>query len=193
MRKLYDFMLRLAASPRAKPALFLLSFAESSFFPIPPDVMLVPMCVADRQRAYRFAAICTLGSVLGGIAGYAIGMFFWESLGPLFMTYVPGVTESGFARVKDLYDRWDFWVVFTAGLSPIPYKLITITAGVFSIAFPVFVVASVVSRGARFFAEAWVCRRFGGQAQALIERHFNLVATAFVILLVGGFVLAAKL
>ena len=193
MRKLYDWVLRIAASPRAVLGLFLLSFAESSCFPIPPDVMLVPMCVADRRRAYRFAAICTLGSVLGGIAGYAIGHFFWEAVGGWFFAHVPGFTQSGFDRVSDLYTRWDFWVVFTAGLTPIPYKLITITAGVFEISFPIFVAASVISRGARFFAEAWACHRWGEPAQAFIDRNFNWVATAFVALLLGGFWIVTKL
>jgi membrane protein YqaA with SNARE-associated domain len=175
------------------PALFVLSFAESSCFPIPPDVMLLPMCIAQRARAFYYAAVCSAASVLGGIAGYGIGHFLWERVKHFFFTKVPGFTQAGFDRVGGLYDQYDFWVVFTAGFSPIPYKLITITAGVFEIAFPVFVIASVVSRSARFFIEAWICHRFGARAQQLIEKHFNLAAVAFIVLLLGGFWAAGKL
>ncbi len=192
IRALYDWTLALAARPRASLALFLLSFAESSCFPVPPDVMLVPMGIARRERAWRYALICSVASVLGGIAGYAIGHLFWEQLGPFFIEHVPGITEAGFERVKTLYDRWDFWVVFTAGFTPIPYKLITVTSGVFQISFPVFVIASAISRSARFFLLAWLCRRYGQAAQVFIDRNFNLVATVFMVLLVGGFWLAGK-
>lgn len=175
------------------PGLFVLSFAESSFFPIPPDVMLLPMCIANRARCWYYATVCSVASVLGGMAGYAIGHFLWERVKAFFFTKVPGFTEHGFERVAGLYDQYDFWVVFTAGFSPVPYKLITITAGVFEIAFPVFVIASVVSRSARFFLEAWACHRFGVRAQELIDKHFNLVAIAFVVLLIGGFWAAGRI
>jgi membrane protein YqaA with SNARE-associated domain len=175
------------------PALFFLSLAESSFFPVPPDVMLLPMCIAKRARAFYYAAVCSAGSVIGGIVGYGIGHFLWERVRDFFFANIPGFTHHGFDRVAGLYAEYDFWVVFTAGFTPIPYKLITITAGVFEIAFPVFVIASVVSRSARFFLEAWACHRFGSRAQELIEKHFNLVAIAFVVLLIGGFWAAGKI
>jgi membrane protein YqaA with SNARE-associated domain len=175
------------------PALFVLSFAESSFFPIPPDVMLLPMCIARRTRAYFYATVCSAASVLGGIAGYLIGHYLWERVRDFFFANIPGFTQAGFDRVAGLYAEYDFWVVFTAGFTPIPSKLITITAGVFEIAFPVFVIASVVSRSARFFIEAWACQRFGLTAQAFIEKHFNLLAIAFVVLLIGGFWAAGKI
>jgi len=193
MRRLYEWILRLAGSPRALPALFGLSFAESMIFPIPPDVMLVPMCVARPKSALRYAFWCSVASLLGGMAGYAIGHFAWEAVSDWFFTYVPGVTDDGFGRVQVLYDEWNFWVVFTAGFTPIPYKLITITAGVFEIAFPTFVVASAISRSARFFLVALMLRTWGEAAQEFIERRFNLVATIFVILLVGGFIVASRL
>jgi membrane protein YqaA with SNARE-associated domain len=193
VRGLYDRTLRLAASRHAVPALFVLSFAESSFFPIPPDVMLLPMCIAKRARAFYFALVCSAGSVLGGIAGYAIGHFLWERLRDFFFANIPGFTQDGFDRVAALYADYDFWVVFTAGFTPIPYKLITISAGVFEIAFPAFVVASVVSRSARFFIVAGVCYRFGSRAQELLEKHFTLVAITFVILLIAGFWAAGKI
>jgi membrane protein YqaA with SNARE-associated domain len=193
MRRLYDWALRLAGSPRATPGLFLLSFAESSFFPIPPDVMLVPMCISRRERAFRYALLCSIASVLGGIAGYAIGHFLWDQVGTFFFEHVPGVTQAGFDRIAGKYEQYNFWVVFTAGFTPIPYKLITISAGVFEIAFGIFVIASTVSRSARFFIEAWICHRYGAPAQAFIEKNFNLVAFAFVVLLVGGFWLVGKI
>jgi membrane protein YqaA with SNARE-associated domain len=193
MRPLYDWVLRLSERPRAVVALFLLSLAESSFFPIPPDVMLVPMCVAKPKKAFHYAFWCSVASILGGVLGYLIGHYAWDAVGTYFFDYVPGFTPEKFEKVGDLYKEYNFWIVFTAGFSPIPYKLITITAGVFGIAFPTFLMASAISRSARFFLEAAIVRWLGPSAQTYIEKNFNKVSIAFVVLLVGGFLLVTKL
>lgn len=187
MRRLYEWVLSLAASPRALPALVAVTFAESVIFPIPPDVMLIPMCIARPERALRYALLMSIASVLGGIAGYGIGLWAWDQVGPWFFAHVPGFTQAGFEEVGTLYDAHNFLIVFAAGFTPIPYKLITISAGVFGIAFPMFVIASAVSRAARFFLVAWLLARLGARAQVFIDKYFNWLAIAFVALLVGGF------
>jgi membrane protein YqaA with SNARE-associated domain len=193
MRRLYDWILELAGRPNALPVLTALSFAESVIFPVPPDTMLMPMVLAKPERAYRYALWCSIGSLLGGIAGYALGMLAWGAIQGFFYDYVPGFTLEKFATFKGLYEDWDIWIVFTAGFTPIPYKVITISAGVAAIAFPPFVLASAVSRSARFFLVAWILKRWGPPAQTFVERNFGLVSLAFVALLVGGFVLISQI
>jgi membrane protein YqaA with SNARE-associated domain len=188
-RRLYDWVLHWAETPYGTPALFINSLAESSFFPIPPDPLLIALCIGKPSRAFRFALWCSVASVLGGAGGYLIGWGLWEAVDQYFYRWVPSFTPEAFEHIRALYDRWDFWVVFTAGFTPIPYKLITIGAGVFVVNFPVFVVASVLSRSARFFLVAWLIRRFGVSITGFIDRYFNLVTMAFMFLLVGGFVL----
>lgn len=187
IRPLYDKVIELSRRPYALPALSVLSFLESMIFPIPPDVMLVPMCVAEPKRALRYATFCSIASVLGGVAGYAIGMFLWGEVGPWFMANVPGFSPDKFESVQALYEKWNFVVVFSAGFSPIPYKLFTITAGVFGVSFWTFVLASAISRSARFFLVAYMLQRYGTQAKDFIERRLNILAFAFVVLLVGAF------
>jgi membrane protein YqaA with SNARE-associated domain len=188
MRRLYDWVLHWADTRYGAPALFLLALAESSFFPIPPDPLLIALCLGAPALSLRFAANCTAASVLGGIVGYGIGAGAWHLLGDWFFAYVPGVAPDAFARVQSLYMRYDFWAVFLAGLTPIPYKVFTLAAGVFSIDFPVFVLASISSRGLRFFALAGLIYRFGVPIKTFIDRYFNLLAWTFGLLLVGGFV-----
>jgi membrane protein YqaA with SNARE-associated domain len=189
IRRLYDWVIHWAFTPYALPALILISFAESSFFPIPPDVLLIPLCLGDPKRAYVFAAWCSVASVLGGIAGYGIGMFAWEGgVDRLCFDYVPGFTPQVFARVQDWYQTWDFWVVFAAGFSPIPYKVFTIAGGVFGINFVTFVLASLISRSARFFLVALLLKRYGAPVREFIERRFGLATLAFCVLLIGGFI-----
>ena len=187
MRRLYDWVLHWADTPYGAPALFVLALAESSFFPLPPDPLLIALCLGAATRSLRFAAIATAASVVGGMLGYGIGAGAWHLAEPWFFEYVPGVSQDAFDRVQALYDRWDFWAVFLAGLTPIPYKVFTLSAGVFSINFLVFVVASVLSRGLRFFILAALIFRFGKPIAAFIDRYFNLLAAAFGILLVTGF------
>jgi membrane protein YqaA with SNARE-associated domain len=188
LRRLYDWVLHFAETPYGMPALFVLSFAESSVFPIPPDPLLMALCLGLPRRALHFAAVATLGSVLGGVAGYALGAGAWHLVGDWFFAHVPGVTPAAFGRVQGLYDRFDFWAVFLAGLTPIPYKVFTLSAGVFAISFPVFVTASAVSRGLRFFLVAGLIYRYGQPIAAFIDRWFNWLAWAFGILVVLGFV-----
>ncbi len=187
-RRLYDWVLHWAYTPYALPALIILSFAESSFFPIPPDVLLLPLCLGNRSKAFYFAFWCSLASVLGGIAGYWMGYGLWESgLDKICYDWIPGFNEEKYGRVQSLYEEWNFWIVFTAGFSPLPYKVFTITAGVFGISFPMFVLASVVSRSARFFLEAWLLKKFGPPIRDFVEKRLGLMALLFCVLLVGGF------
>lgn len=188
LRRLYDWVLHWAETPYGPIALFVLALAESSFFPIPPDPLLIALCLGAATRSLRFAAIATVASVVGGVIGYAIGAGAWHLTQDWFYTYVPGVDAASFARVQGLYDRWDFWAVFLAGLTPIPYKVFTLSAGVFSINFGIFLLASVLSRGLRFFVVAGLIRRFGASIAAFIDRYFDLLALAFGVLLVAGFI-----
>jgi membrane protein YqaA with SNARE-associated domain len=188
IRRLYDWVLSFAERPGGSWALFGFSFAESSFFPIPPDPLLVALSLGAPRRALWFATVCALGSVLGGLAGYAIGWGIWQAVAPWFFAYVPGVTPEAFVNVQQLYDRYDFWAIFAAGFTPIPFKVFTLSAGVFSISLPVFLFASTVSRSARFFLVAGLIYLYGPPIQGFIDRHFDRLAWLFLILLVGGFV-----
>ena len=189
VRRLYDWVLHWAETPYGPMALFVLALAESSFFPIPPDPLLLALALGQPSRALRFAAIATGASVVGGALGYGIGAVGWQAMEPFFMAYVPGVSPESFARVQALYERYDFWAVFVAGLTPIPYKVFTIAAGVFAINFPVFILASFASRGLRFFAEGFLIHHFGEPVAEFIDKYFDLLTLAFGALLVGGFLL----
>lgn len=188
IRRLYDWVLHWAETPYGPTALFVLAFAESSFFPVPPDPLLIALCLGAATRSLRFATICTVASVLGGVAGYGIGAGAWHVVDQWFFAYVPGVTPEAFEMVRGLYARYDFAAVFIAGLTPIPYKVFTLSAGVFGINFGTFVVASVLSRGLRFFAVAALIYKFGPPIARFIDRYFDLLAIAFVALVGLGFV-----
>ncbi len=187
MRRLYNWVLHWAETPYGPVALFVNAFAESSFFPVPPDALLIALSIGKPKKAFRFAFWCSLASVLGGAAGYLIGSLAWAAVGDLFYRWVPSFSPASFEHVRALYERYDFWVVFTAGFTPIPYKLITIGAGVFSVNFPVFMLASVLSRSARFYLVAWLIRSFGPSIRDFIDRYFNLLSMVFLLLLLGGF------
>ena len=189
LRPLYDWVLHWADTPYGLQALAILALAESSFFPIPPDPLLIALCLGATGRALRFAAVTTIASVVGGLLGYAIGAVVWGSVSGFFFEYVPGVTPEAFASVQGLYDRWDFWAVFMAGLTLIPYKVFTISAGVFAINFPVFVLASVLSRGLRFFLLAGLIYLYGESIRSFVDRYFNLLTWIFALIFVLGFVL----
>lgn len=184
-RRLYVWVLRWAETPNAQWALFGIAVAESSFFPIPPDVLLIAMCVAAPRRSFRYALVCSLASVLGGALGYLIGFQFYEVLGkPIIRVYSLG---DEYLRVQELYRRYDALAVAAAGFTPIPYKLATIAAGTFQIDFWRFLVASLLSRSARFFLVAGLIRVFGESIQRLIENYFNWLTVGFFALLIGGF------
>ncbi len=185
LRRLYDWVMDLAAHPRAPWALAGVSFAESSVFPIPPDVMLIPMVLAERARAWAYAALCTLSSVLGGILGYAIGFFLFEVAGKPILDFY-GYGEA-FASFAGRYNEWGAWIVFIAGVTPFPYKVITIASGATGLDFAVFVLASIAARGLRFFLVSALLYWAGPPVREFIERRLGLVTTAFVVLLVGGF------
>ena len=189
VRRLYDWVLHWAETPYGPTALFLLALAESSFFPIPPDPLLIALCLGAAGKSLRFAAVATVASVVGGVIGYGLGAGFWHVAEGWFYSYVPGVTPEAFDRVQALYDEYDFWAVFLAGLTPIPYKVFTLSAGVFSVNFFVFVLASVLSRGLRFYVLAALIYRFGPPIARFIDRYFDALAWLFGILLVAGFLL----
>lgn len=188
-RRLYNWVLSWAESRYGPAALGALSFIESVFFPIPPDPLLMALSLGKPRRALYFAAICSVGSVLGGITGYLVGWGVWAMVSDFFFNYVPGVTPEAFESVRVVYDRWDFWAIFVAGFTPVPYKVFTLTAGAFNIALPVFILASVFSRSARFFLVAGLIFFFGPGIQGFIDRHFDRLVWLFFALLVGGFLL----
>ena len=179
---LYERVIGWARHPHAERYLGGLSFAESSFFPIPPDVMLAPMCLADRSRAWRYATVTTLTSLAGGIAGYAIGYFLFEAIEPWLhdMGYWPAYLKG-----KEWFDAWGIWAVFVAGFSPIPYKIFTITAGVVVLNFPGFVIASFIGRGARFFLVAGLVVAGGERMEAMIPQYVERIGWAVVGLVVA--------
>ncbi len=189
LRKLYDGVFALARSRHATPALALVSFAESSVFPIPPDVMLAPMILARPDRAYFYAAVCTVASVLGGILGYAIG-FFLTDVGLALMRLLGHA--DGLAQFRAWFDDWGLWVILIKGLTPIPYKLVTIASGLAAFSFPVFLAASVATRGGRFFLEAWVLKRWGPAMLAQVEKRLALWTGIGLVVLVGA-VIVVKL
>jgi len=168
-------------------ALFLLALAESSFFPIPVDPLLIALCLGAIKKSWRFALTTSLASVTGGMIGYLIGFGIWEAVDSFFFKYVPGFSESLFERVMTNFNEYGFWYVFAAGFTPIPYKVFTIASGVFKLNFFLFVIASAISRSLRFFAIAALFRKFGPGIKIFIDKYFNLLAILFFILLLGGF------
>lgn len=185
LRKLYDFTMSLAATRHAEKGLAGVSFVESSFFPIPPDVLLIPMVLAERAKWVRFALICTVASVIGAMLGYVIGAFLYETVGePILRFYGK---EDSFERVAEWYNRWGGWGVLFAAVTPFPYKVLTIFSGATGLSLPVFIAVSIVGRGLRFFIVSWLLYRFGLPMRVFIEKHLSLLFTLFVILLIGGF------
>ncbi len=188
LRDLYDKIIKLSESKQALPTLAAVSFAESSFFPIPPDVILVPMCLAQPQKARMFAAVCTVASVLGGIVGYAIGAFLYDTLGQwLISLYGYG---DGVEAFRQAYAEWGSWIILIKGMTPIPYKIVTIASGFAGYDFFMFVLLSFITRGARFFLVAELLRYFGEPVREFIEKRLTLVLTSFLLAIVGGFVIA---
>ena len=186
LRRLYDWTLSLAARRDALWALAIISFIESSIFPIPPDILIIPMVLAARHRAWLIALVATVSSVLGGIAGYAIGFYLFEAVGrPILEFY--GYLDR-FQDFSLAFNEYGWWIVFGAGLTPFPYKVITIASGVTTLDLATFTVASVVARGGRFFLVAALLWAFGEPIRAFIERRLGLLTVVFFVLLVGGFV-----
>lgn len=186
LRPLYDWTMRLAEGPRAIRALGAISFAESSFFPIPPDVVLVPVVLANRDKAFQIAAWCTLTSVLGGIFGYLIGALLYDSIGQWLISLYG--YEDKMEAFRAAYRDWGAWIILIKGLTPIPYKLVTIASGLAGYDFLWFVVLSVITRGARFFIIAALLKVYGEPIRHFIEKRLELVTVLFLVALVGGFV-----
>ena len=185
LRKLYDWTLALAESPRAPYALGAVSFAESSFFPVPPDVMLLPMSMARPDKAWFYAGICAITSVLGGILGYAIGALLYDSVGQwVINAYGLGAKMDSF---RTMYQQYGAWIILIKGLTPIPYKLVTIASGAFGYDFFMFVLLSAITRGARFFILAGLLNRFGAPMRRFIEGNLGLMVAILVAGIVGGF------
>lgn len=181
-RRMYDWVLSLAHTKHATWSLFAISFAESSFFPIPPDVLLAPLCLGNRSRSIWFATVTTIGSVLGAILGYWIGYAAIE-----YATMIPGISSEKIDKLSAEFDVRGQWYVFIAALTPIPFKLLTITAGAAKMGMPIFLAACVIGRAARFFAVAGTIWFVGPKAMPIIDKYFNWLSFLFVVLLVGGF------
>ncbi len=191
MERVYDRCMEWIQTPAGLWVLFLIAVAESSFFPIPPDVFLIALCIAAPTKSFRYAAICAIGSVVGGVIGYGLGLGFMDTLGMRILDWY-GLQEK-YDVVQDLYRRYDAWAVGAAGFTPLPYKLFTITAGAFKIDFVTFFLVSLVARSARFFLVAGLIYRFGAPVQHFIRRYFNILSILFLVLLIGGFVLVKML
>jgi membrane protein YqaA with SNARE-associated domain len=194
IKKLYDWVLSWAEKPSAQLVLFVLAFAESSFFPVPPDVLLIPLVLGARKKWFRLALIVSLGSVLGGVFGYLIGHYLWwagpgtpSNVAHFFFNNIPGFSETAFWKMQEKYFEYGFWIVFTAGFTPIPYKIFTISSGAFDLSFLTFMLASFVSRSARFFIVAFLIFWFGEPIKTFIDKYFNWLALLFTVLLIGGF------
>jgi len=185
LRKLYYWTLHWAGTPYALPALVVLSFAESSFFPVPPDVLLIALCFCRPERWFALAAWCTLASVAGGVLGYGIGWGLWETVGQPIVRFYNG--ESVVESVRVWYDEFGFWGVLIAAVTPIPYKVFTIASGLMRFDLLQFILASVLGRGLRFFLVAGLIRIFGRTIKPFMERHFELAASLLVVLGILGF------
>ncbi len=187
IKRLYDWVLHWAETPYAEPALFILAFAESSFFPVPPDVLLIALAISISRKSFKYAAICLVGSVLGGILGYGIGLHGYETLGKPIIEFYHGQEVMNAIKLK--YDQWGFWGILFAAVTPIPYKVFTIASGVFKFDFLLFIVASVIGRGLRFFVVAGLIWKFGEPIREFIDKYFNLLAFIFCMLLILGFIM----
>ncbi|MGQ2909242.1 MAG: YqaA family protein [Aliihoeflea sp.] len=186
LRRLYDWTMSLARTRHAEKALGGVSFIESSFFPIPPDTILIPMVLAERRRWFRYAVICTVASVLGALLGYAIGAWLFEAVGrPILAFYGK---EDSFGQVAAWYNEWGGWGVLFAAVTPFPYKVLTIFSGATGLDLVTFIVVSIIGRGLRFFFVAWLLYRIGEPIRLFIEKHLGLLFTLFMVLLIGGFV-----
>ena len=194
-RKLYNWVLQWANTPHGLLALFILSFSEASFFPVPPDVLLIVLVLGCREHVLKFAFICSIGSIAGGLAGYSIGHFIWwdgtnyNSFANFFFNNVPGFTEDLFQQIQNQYNNYGFIIIFTAGFTPIPFKVFTISAGAFNISLPLFLIASTISRSARFFLVSFLIWKYGKKINYFINRYFNLLSILFVIILLGSYFL----
>ena len=187
LQRIYNRCMDWIQTPAGIWVLFFIAVAESSFFPIPPDVFLIALCIGAPKKSLKFAAVCAAGSVIGGALGYGLGLAFMDTLGQRILTLY-GLGEK-YNVVQGLYQQYDAWAVAAAGFTPLPYKLFTITAGAFKINFPTFMLVSLAARSARFFLVAGLIYKFGAPVQYFINKYFNILTIVFLVLLIGGFVL----
>ena len=187
LQRVYNRCMEWIQTPAGVWALFFIALAESSFFPIPPDVFLIALCVGAPKKSFKFALICSVGSVIGGAIGYGLGLGFMDTVGRSILDWY-GLHDK-YAVVQGLYQQYDAWAVGAAGFTPLPYKLFTITAGAFKIDFVTFMVVSIAARSARFFLVSALIYKFGAPVQYFINRYFNILTLVFLLLLIGGFVL----
>jgi len=187
LRNLYNWTLLKSRHPKASWFLCVISFVESSFFPIPPDIILIPMVIAKRASAFFYAFLCTISSVLGGIIGYCIGYYFYNSLGFLIVNYY-GLTDQ-FYNFEQYYIKYGIWIILGAGFTPFPFKFITIASGVFGLNIFLFISISIIARGLRFYLIASLLKIFGKTIENVIDRYFNILASLFFILLFGSIVI----
>lgn len=186
-RSVYDQILKLSAAPNAMLILFVVAFAESSFFPIPPDIMIIPMVLAAPSRAWKIAGLATLASVIGGYFGYLIGASFFALIAEPILNFYHAMEK--FRTFENYYHLYGAWIVFGAGITPFPYKIITIASGAVRLDLLVFTLASVVARGIRFYLIAWLLKKYGKPMQTFIEKNLGPISVLFLILLIGGFAL----
>ena len=191
LQRIYNRCMEWIQTPAGIWVLFIIAVAESSFFPIPPDVFLIALCIAVPKKSLKYAAICAAGSVIGGALGYGLGLAFMDTLGQRILDLY-GLAEK-YNVVQGLYQQYDAWAVAAAGFTPLPYKLFTITAGAFKINFPTFMLVSLAARSARFFLIAALIYKFGAPVQYFINKYFNILTIVFLVLLIGGFVLIKML
>jgi membrane protein YqaA with SNARE-associated domain len=187
LRKLYDWTIKKSQHSHAKWFLSLIAFAESSFFPIPPDLILIPMIIAKKTHAFFYAFLCTISSVLGGLVGYCIGYFLFNSLAILILNYY-GLSDQ-FSSFETYYIKYGMWIVLGAGFTPFPFKFITIASGFFGLNIILFITVAIIARGARFYLIAILLKIFGSFIENLIDKYFNILVTLFFILLAGGIIL----
>lgn len=187
IRKLYDWTLQKSRHPKASWFLAFISFIESSFFPIPPDIILIPMIIANKLRAWTYAFICTISSVIGGVGGYIIGYFFYNSIGIVIIQYYG--LDNQFNSFESYYNDLGIWIVLGAGFTPFPFKFITIASGLFGLNFYLFVFVAFLARGLRFYLLAYLLKLFGDWISNFIDKYFNLLSILFFILLFGSFIL----
>jgi membrane protein YqaA with SNARE-associated domain len=195
IKRLYNWVLSWSESRWGWVALLFIALFEASWFPLPPDILLIALCLGATAKSFRFATICLIGSVVGAALGYGIGHFLWitpegdpTALASLFYEYVFSIEK--FQNVGSLYDRFNFWIIFTAGFTPLPFKLSTIAGGMFDINFVMFIIASIIARGMRFFLIAGLIWKFGAPIKVFIDKYFNLLASLFAVLLIGFTALA---
>lgn len=195
IKRLYNWILSWSESPLGWLALLFIALFEASWFPLPPDILLIALCLGAPKRSFRFATICLVGSVIGAALGYGIGHFMWISpdgtptaIADFFYDHIFSV--ESFNNIGSLYDRFNFWIVFTAGFTPLPFKLFTVAGGMFDINFVMFIIASIVARGMRFFLIGWLIWKFGAPIKVFIDKYFNLLASLFTVMLIGFTALA---